>query len=208
MSQNRAHPPRSSASGIALVVSLVLLLVMTMVAVVAMRSTTLDIKMSANSMLSHRAFENSDGARDMMTPVIDAHVFYHGWPAAMGCSTSTVPGGANFPTPTGMSIADCTKRLDLGQNGLYSRFNTTPVAPDLTMADGTAGSMMRIEANLWVTRISTIPAAGNTMNSNSADQGVGGGAANKYVVFDLSATGASMGNATSRTGADYRALVR
>jgi len=198
--------PSFRQSGIALVVSLVLLLVMTMIAVIAMRSTTLDIKMTTNTLQARRAFENSDGARDMMTPMIDAHVFYHGWPVSMG---GTIADVSNFPTPTGMTVTDATKRFDLGQNGDYTRFNTTgAVTPDMTMVDGTTGSLMRIQADLWVTRISMIPAAGNTMNSNSADQGVGGGAANKYVVFDLRSTGGAMGNASSRTGADYRALVR
>ena len=204
MRTNRNAFPRQS-SGIALMVSLVLLLVMTMIAVIAMRSTTMDIKMTTNTMQSRRALENSDGARDMMTPMLDAHVFYHGWPTSQGGSITN----GSFPAPTGMAVTDGTKRLDLGQNGSYTRFNTTAaVTPDLTMADGTDGSMMRVQANLWVTRISTIPAAGNSMNSNAADQGVGSGAANKYVVFDLRSTGAAMGNATSRTGADYRALVR
>lgn len=200
------HHARARQSGIALVVSLVLLLVMTMIAVVAMRSTTLDIKMTTNTLQARRAFENSDGARDLMTPMLDAHVFYHGWPVSMG---GTIADVSNFPTPSGMTLADATKRFDLGENGAFTRFNTTTaVTPDMTMADGATGSMMRVQADSWVTRISTIPAAGNTMNSNSADQGVGGGAANKYVVFDLRSTGGAMGNASARTGADYRALVR
>lgn len=204
MNTHRNAFPRRP-TGIALMVSLVLLLVMTMIAVVAMRSTTMDIKMSANTMQARRALENSDGARDMMTPMLDAHVFYHGWPTSLG---GTIDNGS-FPAPTGMSVTDATKRLDLGANGTYSRFNSSPApTADVTMVDGSAGSMMRVQADLWVTRISTIPAAGNTMNSNSADQGVGGGSANKYVLFDLRSTGMAMGNATSRTGADYRALVR
>lgn len=203
-----APVPRAAHRGMALIVSLVLLLVMTMVAVVAMRSTTLDIKMTTNSTQSRRAFENSDGSRDAMTPLLEAHVFYHGWPTSVG---GTVAESANFTIPNGLSLRDPDLRFDLAQNGVYSRFNAT-VDPDATYNDDVnADGVMDPEdfnSRLWVTRIGIQPAAGTNLGSNAADQGVGGGAANKYVIFDLRSDGSAVGNARARTGADYRALVR
>ena len=205
-----AHPPsgRSSQQGLALIVSLVLLLVMTMVAVVAMRSTTLDIKMTTNATQSRRAFENSDGSRDALTPILEAHVFYHGWPTSVGGS---VADSANFEIPSGLTLEDPDLRFDLAQNGVYARFNAA-TDPDATYNDDVnADGVMDPEdfnALLWVTRIGIQPAAGNNLGSNAADQGVGGGAANKYVIFDLRSDGSAVGNARARTGADYRALVR
>ena len=194
--------------GLALIVSLVLLLVMTMVAVVAMRSTTLDIKMTTNTTQSRRAFESSEGSRDAMAPLLEAHVFYHGWPTSAG---GNVPDTANFTIPNGMDLADPDLRFDIGQNGDYTRFNAT-VDPDVTYNDDVNGNGVMdqedFNARMWVTRIGLLPAAGSNLGSNSADQGVGGGAANKYVLFDLRSDGSAVGNARARTGADYRALVR
>ncbi len=204
----RPAASRSSHRGMALIVSLLLLLVMTMVAVVAMRSTTLDIKMTTNTTQSRRAFENSDGSRDAISPLLEAHVFYHGWPTSVG---GTVADSANFVIPSGMRLANPSLRFDLGQNGVYSRFNTT-ANPDATYDDDVNGNGVMdpedFNARMWVTRIGIQPAAGSNLGSNAADQGVGGGAANKYVIFDLRSDGSAVGNARSRTGADYRALVR
>jgi hypothetical protein len=196
-----------SQQGLALIVSLVLLLVMTMIAVVAMRSTTLDIKMTANTTQSRRAFESSEGSRDAMTPLLAAHVFYHGWPVSMG---GTVPDAANFTAISGMSIADVAKRYDLGENGAYADLKTR--AHDMGYANdvNSNGVMDQSDMNsrIWVTRIGTLPAAGSNVSSNSADQGVGGGAASKYILFDLQSDGSAVGNARSRTGADYRSIIR
>jgi Tfp pilus assembly protein PilX len=191
---------------------------MTMIAVVAMRSTTLDIKMTTNTTQSRRAFESSEGSRDALTPLLTAHVFYHGWPVSMG---GTVPDTANFTAIAGMTIADATKRYDLGDNGSFAQLpkadGTSALTPTRTTADMTYANDVNgngvmdqsdMNAQIWVTRLGTLPATGTNVNSNSADQGVGGGAANKYIIFDLRSDGSAVGNARSRTGADYRSIIR
>jgi PilX N-terminal len=204
------HPSKFyPQAGVALIMALVLLLVMTMVAVVAMRSTTLDLKMTTNNTQTRRAFQGSDGARDVITPVLASHVFYHGWPTSL--TGGTVVASASFTIPQGLTVRNAAQRLDLGQNGVYTRFSGSPNS-DLSFKDdvNSNGTMNSddVNAELWVTRIGTLPAAGTNLGSNAADQGAGGGGASKYILFDLRSDGRAVGNAQARTGADYRALIR
>ena len=193
--------------GLALIVAMVLLLVMTMVAVIAMRSTTLDLKMTANTTQSRRAFQTSDGTRDSVTPVIASHVFYHGWPEAIG---GTVAASADFDLPEEIEIMDAEVRYDMGQNGEFSDLATREQDVQFRddVEDNDTFESADVFGDIWVTRIGVQPAPGMNLVSNSADQGAGGGAANKYILFDLRAAGRALGNARSLTGSDYRALSR
>ena len=97
--------------GIALVIALVLLLVMTMVAVVAMRTTTVDLKMITNTVLGRRAFQNSEGGRMSIGKTLEAHVFFRGWPIAAG---GVVPTTAKFPIPIELTVVDGTTKFFCG----------------------------------------------------------------------------------------------
>lgn len=203
----RKIPDAASNGGFALIVALVLLLVLTMVAVIAMRSTTLDLKMSANTTLARRAFQASDSTRDAVKPALASHVFYHGWPSSIG---GNVGEAADFDLPETLNVTDASKRLDMGENGEFSALADR--WPDLEFRDDVQGDGMLaaddVYGDIWVTRIGVQPAPGTNLVSNAADQGAGGGAANKYIFFDLRAAGRATGNARASTGSDYRALSR
>ena len=202
----RSNPVRAQR-GIALIVAMVLLLVMTMVAVIAMRSTTLDLKMTANTTQARRAFQTSDGTRDSLSPVLASHVFYHGWPDAIG---GTVTESANFEVPGAITIMDPDVRYDMGQNGKFEDLATR--SRDVEFRDDVEGNdtlnAEDVYSDIWVTRMGVQPAFGTNLVSNSSDQGAGSGAANKYILFDLRSAGRALGNARSYTGSDYRALSR
>jgi hypothetical protein len=193
--------------GFALVVAMVLLLVLTMVAVIAMRSTTLDLKMSANTTLARRAFQASDGTREAVGPLLAAHVFYHGWPESAGGSVSDT---ADFDIAESLTVMEPSQRFDMGENGSFDELDTRSAdiefRADVQEDDTLAAD--DIYGDIWVTRVGVQPAPGTSLNANAADQGAGGGAASKYIFFDLRAAGRTTGNARSLTGADYRALSR
>lgn len=193
--------------GLALIVAMVLLLVMTMVAVIAMRSTTLDLKMTANTTQARRAFQTSDGTRDSVSPVLASHVFYHGWPDAIG---GTVSESADFEIPDEITIVDPSQRIDMAENGTLEEIADRD--KDIEFRDDVADDdelgNEDVYGDVWVTRIGVQPAFGSNLVSNASDQGAGAGAANKYLLFDLRAAGRALGNARSFTGSDYRALSR
>lgn len=200
-------PSLHAQQGLALIVAMVLLLVMTMVAVIAMRSTTLDLKMTANTTQSRRAFQTSDGTRDSVTPVLASHVFYHGWPDAIG---GTVTETADFEIPDVITIMDAEVRYDMAENGTFE--DLAERARDIEFRDDVEDNdeldAADVYGDIWVTRIGVQPAFGSNLVSNASDQGAGSGAANKYILFDLRAAGRALGNARALTGSDYRALSR
>ncbi len=208
---------RRAQSGIALVVALVLLLVMTMVAVVAMRTTTVDLKMITNTVLTRRAFQNSEGGRMAMGKTLEAHVFYRGWPVAAG---GTVPNTASFPIPIELTVVSGTAQYYDGSNGNLvgcdGKEARTPIVRDADLefeSDIDADAVVDNEdvfADIWVTWRAALLAAGSggAQGSGYLGPGVGSAGADSNVFFDIKSRGQAPGNAVNCTGADYRVLVR
>ena len=211
---------RRAQRGMALVVALVLLLVMTMVAVVATRTTTVDLKMTTNTVLARRAFQNSEGARTAIGPMLESHVFYRGWPTAIGGS---VPTTAAFSVPDEVAVEDVASNYFQGTNGNLSDFEDTNGRLDLRNI--TRDRDLRFEADsngdgipdstdmmsdIWVTRTAALLAAGSgaAQGSGYLGPGVGASGAGAHVYFDIKSRGQGPGNAANFTGADYRVLVR
>lgn len=193
--------------GVALIVAMVLLLVMTMVAVIAMRSTTLDLKMTTNTMQTRRAFQTSDGTRDSISPLLAAHVLNRGWPSEIGGTSSEY---ARFNIPDKIKIFEPEHQYTLRQNGSFSELRMR--RPDIQFEDDVANNE-KIDAedmysDIWVTRFGKSPVPGDNQGSNAADLGAGSGAARAYVILDVRAVGRAPGNARSSTGSDYRALIQ
>lgn len=207
----------STERGFALIVALVLLLVMTMIAVVAMRSTTLDLKMTTNTTLNRRAFQNSDGSRVSIGPALSSHVFYRGWPVSAG---GTVPNSPAFVIPTEVTVIDGTKLYYMGENGVIKDLpkpdgdGLTPRVEDMRFradvnGNGTVDSDDMF-SNLWVTRSGAALAGGSgaAQGSGYIGTGVGAAGADAHVFLDLRSRGSALGNAQVRTGADFRVLVK
>jgi hypothetical protein len=207
------HLRRHAERGVALVVALVLLLVMTMIAVVATRTTTVDLKMTTNTVLSRRAFQSSEGSRVGVGKTLESHVYYRGWPSSIGGS---VPTTADFTLPTEVSVQSNTSKIFEGTNGVVTDFEVEPlVRPrDLRFKLDTdlddAPDNTDIFADIWATRIAATLAtgAGAAQGSGYLGPGVGAAGAGAHVYFDLRARGLAPGNAQNWTGADYRVLVR
>jgi len=201
------NTPIGAQRGIALIVAMVLLLVMTMVAVIAMRSTTLDLKMTTNTTQTRRAFQASDGTRDSISPLLASHVFNRGWPSEIGGTSSTY---AHFEIPDEITISNPELEYPMRENGTFSELATRQ--PDIRFKADVAGDD-KVDAEdmyseIWVTRFGKVPVLESNQGSNSADLGAGGGGNRVYVILDVQAKGRAPGNARSFTGSDYRALIK
>ena len=200
-------------SGMALVVALIMLLVMTMIAVVATRTTTVDLKMTTNTTLSRRAFQSSEGSRTSIGPTLEDHVFYRGWPQSEGGSA---PPTASFNIPIEVKIVNGTADYFMGTNGVLADLVSDPYArmEDIRFkldSDGdNSPDNTDMFSDIWVTRRASMLSAGSGAAQASAylGPGVGAAGAGSHVFFDIRSIGVSAGNAEIVTGADYRVLVR
>ena len=203
---------RAAQQGFALIVALVLLLVMTMVAVVAMRSTTLDLKMTTNTALNRRAFQASEGVRMLIGPILDAHTYYQGkWPEAL------VVGGmdnAEYGVPGLEEFAEFIEVVDDDETKTpFSQYykledldpDVDPVraaTPDFRFfsdvdADGAVDSE-DIRTDVWVTKLGEKPDTGKILGQDTSLV---------YAIYQIRAVGHSAGNARVETTADFRALL-
>lgn len=74
--------------GVALFVGLIFLVILSLVALVAMRGTLLDMRMTSATARHEQAFEASETAREIPEAMLALHVFNRGWPSSWG---GTVP---------------------------------------------------------------------------------------------------------------------
>lgn len=194
-----------SQSGMVLVICLIMLLVLTLVAVVAMRTTTVDLQMTTNTMLKTRALQGAESGRVVSTGVISSHVYYRGWPG-------NIPATSNFTLPGDLTLADSNSELWVSNNADLGDMSAG--AEDMTyMVDGNADAdyddQEDINSTIYITKIATVPAPGSSTNQVAGYEGLGSGAAGggAYIYFDVRSRGTAPGNARDITGVDYRHVV-
>ena len=199
----RAARPHSGSrpQGLALVVALVLLLVMTMIAVIAMRTTTLDLKMTTNTALSRRAFEASESIRVLVGPLIFSMADTKGWPVALGGTEAN----SGFPpldphitlvnptvAPSNPNNADLVADLDTGGSARLA-------APDIRYQPDLNGNGVidpeDIHVDIWITKTGTVTGSPRT----------GGGTGTvSFEMYEVRSQSRGAGNAAIKTGSTFR----
>lgn len=199
--------------GMVLVIALIMLLVLTIVAVVAMRSTTVDIQMTTNTMLKSRAFQGSESARRVTGVALIGHVVNEGWPTSVGgpvdpTSAYTIPGEIKIRSNADEYIpvvesGSVSYMYDADGDGNPSTgdANCASEAKDLRQGDICADIEIELQAR-------TVPAGGSpTIGQGALGTGGGAPAGGAHLYFDVRSTGYGPGNARSETAADYRIVV-
>jgi len=211
MCQSRVLPhrlPSQTSHGFALVVALVLLLVMTLVAVIAMRSTTLDLKMTSNNALSRRAFQSSESLRETMGPMLASLSFYGGWPTSLGGTVADNNFNGTDTTsnyiPTLMStyhvtMSDATK-IPATDGYTLANLNdsTNPRSSTSDLALSVIGQE-DLKTAIWVTKTGTIKGGPRVPGA-----GVG-----NYIfeIYNVQSRGHSAGGAEIRTESEFRMYI-
>ena len=70
--------------GVALFVGLVFLVVLSLVAITAMKGTLIEMRMGTSTARHEQAFETSETLRGVPVSLFDEHVFERGWPSVLG----------------------------------------------------------------------------------------------------------------------------
>ncbi|MGE0484820.1 MAG: PilX N-terminal domain-containing pilus assembly protein [Gammaproteobacteria bacterium] len=213
----RTHNLATSSSrqgGVALIVALIMLMVLTMIAVIAMRTTTIDLKITTNQIIAKRAFQVSESARSRVHDVLDDHNFYRGWPVAIG---GTIPASTGFAIPAGMTINGLPDLLAVP--GIGDIHNLNPAFIDMRLRvdpenDGQYMSNYDMAGDIFVTFVGVGGSVGSDTGvgtGNTVGGGVGGAGAHRYYRIVSVAGGgtATIAGTTTRavTDAIYRYVV-
>ena len=201
----------------ALMVSMVLLSILTVIAVFSLQNTGLELKISSNAGRSTQAFEASEAARALVLPLIDAHIDQRGWPRALGGQIDD--GAFRQPIPQGLSL-----RHDAGaeprhweesilidaKNLAGDPREDADVVIERTVAPvGTQALSLRATVAVLKLRLGAL--AGNGMAMSDGYAGTGTAAANggSGLYFYLLSRGQDPDSlASSRTASVYRHVIR
>ena len=203
------NPSRARQQGVALIVALILLMVLTMVAVVSMRTTTLDLKMATNQTQRTRVFQISEAARARIHQVLESHTFHRGWPVAVGGSLTAA---TDFNIPDGVLIDDDPGLQQLYLNNNADHWDLSEAAIDMRLredvdGDGEFVSAGDMAADIFVSRVGGGAAPGSDTSAARGYEGVGAGSARRFY-YRIIARAAGSGASQSVTEAHYRYDIR
>ena len=192
---NSPNPQRPFCSvpraqrGVALFVGLIFLIVLSLVAVIAMQSTFLEMRMSTNVARHEEAFQMSESMRTLVDPFLDQNMFNTGWPVSWG---GDVPDADfDFSALNAAQVALFQSSITK-VGGVPKKLYLQLDSPD---ASGTAGTTEDPNnPSTWVTDIAF---------SQANPNGVGNIAANISIVPDGTVLNQGAGSAQS---AGYRGL--
>ena len=220
-----AFPQRGQLShrGFVLIVALLLLLVLTLVGTVAMRSTTLDFRMVTNASLTQRNFEATEAARVIVDSLLDGHTATQGgWPQLPDGSGGDVPlenfGGSGLAAladfveirpqavaypPYGNGPGTCRLVERGGEGAPASSANADCLRPDLRIYSYPSAERSNtrqpgdIWTDVWVTQVG---------NLNFGPLIAGRPPKLSYRVYHVHAVSHGAGNAQSELSWEFRAL--
>ncbi|MGR8920022.1 MAG: pilus assembly PilX family protein [Gammaproteobacteria bacterium] len=212
------HYPTSSFTrqrGVALIIALILLMVLTMIAVVAMRTTTLDLRMATNQTIVKRTFNVSESARMDIHDTLDSHTFYRGWPDTI--TGGTVPAASTgFTIPPELLIDDNPGLQQLYLTNNADHWDLRDAAIDIRLrqdgdspADGAFDSVNDMAADIFVSRITAVAAPGSDTSQVTGYEGLGAGAAGagSRLYYRMISRAAGIGASQATTDALYRYVI-
>lgn len=106
---------------------MVLLIILTMVALFAMRGTLLEMRLTSSVAQHELAFEASEAARQIPEAVLSSYAYYHGWPQGWGGTVPDAQYGldsvfANRPTWKTLLTPSDGQGLQTSCNGALANF--------------------------------------------------------------------------------------
>ena len=196
--------------GAVLITSLIFLVMLTIVAVVANQSTVLEARMSTNAIVKTRAVEASEALRMASNDLLDGHLYYRGWPQALGGNLNN----SLFDMPTGL-ILNTTANWGVGNDPGESLFNPATWVNDMSLqidgnGDGDRVDEVDQQADLYAYKTVVVNASGSATAMVAGYEGLGKSSASggALMFFDLRSVGTSAANSSGVTGSNYRYVVR
>lgn len=224
------HPsfPRGQR-GIALFLGLVFLIVLSVVAVMAMRGTLVEMRMTTNVARHEAAFEASEAMRAVPVNLFDQHVFERGWPSSFG---GTIPDSQftysqdftpSMLTKIKSSIQnDCAGNKVLFYGSLQAACGTKPAEtlydvstwrPDVVLAmcdPSSAGCASNVSANVAVVPDGSVlsEGAGGAQSAGYRGLGIGSAGGGADLLFEVRSVAAAPGGGVATTQTQYHQQIR
>ncbi|MDD3762720.1 MAG: pilus assembly PilX N-terminal domain-containing protein [Nevskiales bacterium] len=207
--------------GFALVTALILLAVLTLVGLMAIRGTGLEMRMSANTSMRTEAFDSSETSRLVLGPLVDVHVFNRGWPVAIGGDVADSI--FDYPMPTGLSVTKVgspakprdwyLSNTERDNDANYVFYPDTLVADAAYKRDITvsSASAVTVAGSLAVYKLRTAlnPGAGSAMVAGYEGTGKAAAASGGNIFFYIRSQGQDPGQESDAvTGAVFRDVIR
>lgn len=202
-----------SHGGYALITAIVFLVLLSLIALTALRSSGLEVKSGANSARRAAAFEAAEVSRSLVAGLIEPLCRSGGWPTSAG---GAVP-DSEFPArlPAGLSLVD---RDGSGGPDNWclepdSEASFDPDAMDRDAAYHQALPGLQIAGDVAVRRLNTEASAGAGQAQGAGYAGIGIGVAGGggHIHFYLRSRGAErseQAEASATTSAVYRQVIR
>lgn len=207
---------RRATQGFVLITAMIFLLVLTLVAVIALRSSGLELRMSANDVMHTEAFEASESPRLVVGRLIDRLGFYSetGWPVAIGGSTPdalfayTIPARIDILDSTGTSTGAPVNWFEGITEGDFVYDNFQPRATyDVANVAPSGSEALPLTATMDVKRARTAPKTGCDLGSGGYE-GVSSRSCAEYTFLLTSRGSAAGGIADYETSSMYRYVPR
>lgn len=215
--------PASSQQGFALVVSLILLTILTMVAVIATRGSGLEVQMAANSVSRIEAFDVSESTRRPLGEVINVHTFARGWPESAGGTVSS--DDFAYDLPLGLFVCGTASASDncddksaprawyLGNSESVAGFDPRVLNLDAEFQrPATTSQPVALQSRIAIYKLVTDlnPGAGSAMVAGYEGVGKSAAAGGGRIFYYATSTGISAMDrfAEAETGADYRYVIQ
>lgn len=181
--------------GFALVTGAVLLVVLTLVAVTAMKSTTLEMRMSSNELTRMETMDASEAPRVLTADLLDVHAFNRGWPKSIGGDVENTV--FDYTIPSGLSVRD--KNADKTPDGFLAgnteaSYSPTGLTPDLVYQrtitpSGQTPLTRNAGIAVYKLRTAIAPGAGAAMVAGYEGTGKSAAAAGGNIFFRVLSTG-------------------
>ena len=212
--------------GYALITAIIFLVILTGVAVTALRSSGLELRMSSNNSLRTESFEASESPRLITGELLDIHTFNRGWPTSIGGDIADAefdypfPSGMNIPTPlknwyvnNSDESGNCATPYVTAGGAECSLLSDASYSRDLA-ATGQTSYPVRSDLSVFKLRVDLSPGSGTAMLAGYEGTGRSVASSGGRVFFYVQSTGydaaptASATEARTQTGAMYRHVIR
>ncbi|MGD2075620.1 MAG: hypothetical protein PVG38_11985 [Gammaproteobacteria bacterium] len=203
--------PAAPERGAVLITSLIFLVMLTVAAVVANQSTVLETRMSTNAVVKARAVEGSEALRMASHELLDTHLYYRGWPQALGGNLNDTL----FDIPPDLALDTPLTNWGTTNGAAEDLFDPATWIRDMTLrfdgnGDGDLVDDVDQQADFYAYKTVVVNATGSATAMVAGYEGLGKSSASggALMFFDLRSAGMSAANSSGVTGSNYRYVVR